>query len=145
MGAAPPPQITLSIPPAPSTAAVEAQVEVAVSLDKASYAAGEPVTMTLVLTNKTAGDLVIDPFPPELNIVDSGGYVVRVVAAGGTSVTVGAGQQVQYIFVWDQLDGQMNRVPAGTYRVVASKVTTTGNNAFSFYMPQVSEIVITGP
>jgi hypothetical protein len=105
---------------------VEGGLRLSLTLDKPSYRVGEPVTMTLTVTNGSK-----EPFQDNLRtsqvydflVRKAGKEVWRWSADQGflqaiTEFTLASGQAREYRETWDQVANQGNSVRPGEYKFV---------------------------
>jgi len=105
-------------PAASVTVHLDAHVDVTVSTEKRAFAIGEPINITVVLTNVDESSITLN-FPSSckahFTVGDMSGRILyrpSLVCLGmTTSLTLEAGQSAKFAFAWTQLDASGNRVP----------------------------------
>jgi len=105
--------------PAPSPAPRHAEfIEMNATTDRSTYLPGEEITIEFSFKNISPQAFMIDPFPPEIEIIGHGPYdeLVRLFPAGAESKSLEPGEVVSYTMTWDQRDGQGQQVDYGYYQ-----------------------------
>lgn len=89
-----------------------------VSIGTVSFHVGVTVKIDLVFKNLSSSVLLIEPFPPSIQItLPRDGELVRTLATGSESATLRAAGDSVYSLVWDQRDDNGLQVAPGTYSV----------------------------
>jgi hypothetical protein len=89
-----------------------------ISTGAVSFHVGITVKIDLVFKNLSSSVLLIEPFPPSIQItLPRDGELVRTLAAGSESSTLRVAGDSVYSLVWDQLDDNGLQVAPGTYSV----------------------------
>ncbi len=127
-GGAPPAAVT--VPPtvmsAPSAKSV-ATLTASVSTDKETYSGGETVTITVVLKNGTSEPVRLQQYPPVVDLKDAeSGQTVYSFSAGNSSLSLGAGETLQFILLWGQNSIRGTPVPSGSYFIELGEIQTQG-------------------
>ena len=92
------------------------------------YSPGEKIEIEVSLTNQSTGPVVIEQFPPKINIYlpdamdmeemrpgKELGTVVHIFPAGTEERELGVDETVSFKLTWDQKDEDGNQVPSGWY------------------------------
>ncbi len=110
-GPASSPVLTTSQPPGITA---QGPVEVTARTLQSTYKTGEEIEIVLVCKNTSREALTLTTFPPEILIAASSLRPYKTIH-GGESKLLPAGETVEYITTWDQLDNDGVQVPPGDY------------------------------
>jgi hypothetical protein len=111
--------------------AVQGGVQLRLTTDRSSYAAGAPVSMTLTVTNpsRSAVTLQFSSAQKYDFVVRQGGQVVwnwaadRMFTQALTSLTLAPGERKLFTETWKQQGNNGQPVPSGSYQAVATLTT----------------------
>jgi hypothetical protein len=106
-----PPVLTTSQPPVITS---QGPVEVTAQTSQSTYKTGEEIEIVLVLKNTSREALTLTTFPPEILIAASSLKPYRTIP-GGESRILEAGETIEYVTTWNQLDNEGIQVPPGDY------------------------------
>ena len=98
----------------------------------------------IVLKNVSSSTIIIDVYPPAIEITSRDGDVVRTIASGQESVRLEPSGDVIYSFTWDLLDDNDQPVAPGTYSasVIGMMVSQDGATAAPFSFISLVQIVV---
>lgn len=110
-GPASPPVLITSQPP---VITAQGPVEVTAQTLQSTYKSGEEIEIVLVFKNTSREALTLTTFPPEILIAASSLKPYKTIPGGDSRLLV-AGETVEYVTTWDQLDNEGIQVPPGDY------------------------------
>ncbi len=110
-GPSSPPMLTTSQPPGITA---QGLVEVTAQTKQSTYRIGEPIDIVFTFKNTSREPVTLTFYPPEILIAASSLKPYRTIK-GGESRLLAAGETLEYIVTWDQLDNEGLQVPPGDY------------------------------
>jgi len=133
--------------PGPAPLELQAPLEVIMSTEEDFYRAGEDVAIEFVFINTSDEEQTIRPFPPLVEITESGtGETVRSFPSGSTHRKLLPGEAVEYELNWDQLDSQGQPVLPGWFNVYAKEISITrGTSKRTIVMSGGGRLLISYP
>ncbi|OGN88323.1 MAG: hypothetical protein A2Z74_07315 [Chloroflexi bacterium RBG_13_46_9] len=112
-GPASPPVLTTSQPPGITA---QGPVEVIAKTSKSTYMMGEPIDIVFTFKNTSRESVTLTSYPPEILIAASSLKPYKTMP-GGESRLLAAGETVECVTTWDQLDNEGVQVPPGDYDI----------------------------
>ncbi len=114
--------------------------------EEAYYLPGEPVEVTLSLSNVSSEPITLEPYPPEIRVTPQSNYdrLLFSVAAGTQPLQIEPGDAISRDFAWDQKDTEGKQVAPGWYNVIFKDMNVTQGNSSCNFNP-TSRILIQYP
>jgi hypothetical protein len=101
---------------------------------------GETAEINLSFTNRAAETRTINPFPPEIRIIELPNLkppdkVIQAFPVGEDELALQPGESTSYSASWDQKDDSGKQVPAGWYSVEVTLATSRGSACRVLVLP----------
>ncbi len=127
----------------PSGITAQGPVDATAKTARSTYRVGEPIDIVFTFKNTSRESVTLTYYPPEILIAASSLKPYRTIK-GGESRLLAAGETLEYIATWDQLDNEGLQVPPGDY-VINMLDIELGDGKGTVTLSESTRITITAP